>query len=49
LDASTPADWTVDEVVDGRNEPVAHAGHADGVRILVLIRTALRSASTANG
>lgn len=49
LDASTPADWTVDEVVDERNEPVAHAGHADGVRILVLIRTALRSASTANG
>ena len=43
LDASAPADWTVDEVVDERNGPVAHAGHADAVCILVLVRTAFRS------
>ena len=40
LDPSPPADWTVDEVVDERNEP-AHTG--DGaVLVLVLVRTALR-------
>mgnify|MGYP001216904588 FL=1 len=43
LSASAPADWTVDEVVDERNEPVAHAGHADAVFVLVLVRTVLRT------